>query len=221
MRRILETLAFAALVMTGAAVAPAPASALAPEPDPVPRRWQLDVELGPLRATTVQYQVRDSEGVTRTLNRPFLFLTYSVANYTGEDLLLAPQFELAFDNGQTLLSGAGVPNAVTEDLLSRLKDPLIEDQIGIVGVIAQGEQNARDGVVIWPLPDLKVDEVAVYAAGFSGETDALELIDPTTGEPVRITLRKTLVQRYQTPGVIDIRGTKALNPEGDPIWQMR
>lgn len=220
MRRILETIAFAALIVGATPFAERAQAALAPEPDPVPRRWQLDIELGDLRATTVPVTVRTENG-TRTVNRPFLYMTYSVVNYTDDDVPLAPLFEVAFDNGEMLLSGSGVPKEVTDELLRRLGNPLIEDQIGIVGVIRQGEQNARDGLVIWPLPEVDVDEVSVYAAGFSGETDTLNLTDPATGEPVQITLRKTLVQRYATPGVIDIRGNRPLTADGQAVWIMR
>lgn len=59
---------------------------MAPEPDPVPRRWQLDVEVGPLRMAVVE-----SEGPTQA----YFYMTYKVTNASGGDLLLAPALELA------------------------------------------------------------------------------------------------------------------------------
>lgn len=160
----LPVLAPAALT---AAFLTAPAAAAAPEPNPVPRRWQLDVEVGPLRMATVETPEHG--------RRDYLYMAYEVVNNSGEDLLFAPMFELATDEGDLLRSGRGVPAAVTQELLRRLENPFLEDQISIIDVLLQGEENAKEGLVVWPAEGLKVDELSIYAAGFSGETVTLEL----------------------------------------------
>ena len=80
----------------------------------------------------------------------------------------------------------------------------MQDQLDILGPIQQGPENAKHGVVIWPLADFDADEVRVFGAGFSGETDSIELVDPRTGEVKRLVFRKTLMMRFGTPGVIRV-----------------
>lgn len=186
--------------------------AWAPEPDPVPRRWQLDFKIGPLRMVTLD----TSEGGRAS----YYYLTYHVTNTSGEELLLAPSFEMSTGDGELLRSGRDVPAEVTAKILEMLANPLIEDQIGILGVIMQGQENAKDGVVIWPVTNMHPEEIAVYASGFSGETKYQATKDAKTGEPVRAVLRKTYMARYQMPGELDGRGSAPF-PPSEQKWIMR
>mgnify|MGYP000210730123 CR=1 FL=1 len=172
---------------------------LAPEPDPIPRRWQMDFEPGPLRIASVEVA---GEG-----ERLFFYMTYKVTNSSDSDLLFAPAFDLATNEGEVLRSGRDVPAAVTKELLGRLGNEYLEDQISIVGVLLQGEGNAKEGLVVWPATRLDLEDIAVYAAGFSGETRAVDVMDKN-GNPSRVMLRKTLMLRYQTPGEIRNQGSR-------------
>lgn len=186
--RRFSLLTLAALVLTSAV-------GLAPEPDPVPTRWQLEIAPGPLR--TAYVHAGDASGA-------YLYFTYSVTNNTGEDLEFVPSFEMATDGGPVMLSGSGVAPAVTDQLLALLENPFLQDQIDILGPIQQGPENAKHGVVIWPLERFQADEVRVFGAGFSGETDAIELPNARTGEVERLVFRKTLMMRFDTPGEIAV-----------------
>jgi hypothetical protein len=171
----------------------------APEPALVPSRWELDIEPGPLRMTLVEVerQIQGPEGSVAIVREPqvFLYFTYTVMNNTGEDRMFAPSYELATD-GDLLKSGLGVPASVTREILQRLNNPFLLDQIGIIGILEQGEENAREGLVIWPAGDLKADEATIFANGLSGEFK--RVTRPDTGEEV--TLRKVLMLRHHTPG---------------------
>jgi hypothetical protein len=182
------------------------AGGAAPEPDPVPRRWQLDIETGPLRCAVV-----DVPGVGP---RSYFYLTYRVTNNSGEDLLFAPSFELATQE-EVLRSGRNVPLEVTRTLLQSCQNEFLQDQIGIIGQLLQGKENARDGIVIWPANDLNVEDVAIYAAGFSGETATV--IAPDTKQ--KFILRKTLMLRYKVSGELNPRG--AIPLAEPPRWIMR
>jgi hypothetical protein len=142
-------------------------AAAAPEPAPIPRRWQLDVETSPLRATVV-----DLPG---TGSRAYFYMTFKVTNNSTTDVLFAPAFELATDDMALLRSGRDVPVGVTNEIKNRLQNPLLEDQISIVGTLLRGAENAKEGLVIWPVPAEHQFEVTVYAAGFSGETATVEV----------------------------------------------
>lgn len=172
-----------------------PALGVAPEPDPVPKRWQLEVTPGPLRVAVVD--TADGQGA-------YLYFTYSAVNNTGQDLEFVPSFEMATASGEVSLSGVGVPPSVTDAIMDRLDHPFLQDQVDILGPIQQGPENAKHGVVIWPLNDFRTDEIRVFGAGFSGETDSIELKDPRTGEVKRLVFRKTLMLRYATPGEIRV-----------------
>ena len=192
-------------VMLGAAQRP-------PEPDPLPQRWELDFVPGPLRVISLDVE---GEGA-----RPFFYMTYRVTNNSGEDLQFAPLFEIGNENGDVVRAGADVPRSVRQDLLALLDNPLIEDQIQIIGPILQGRENSKDGLVIWRVPNLVSDELAVYAAGFSGETRQVEFTNPDTGETETMTFRKTYMVRYATPGTLVGQGSKPLQVVSER-WIMR
>lgn len=183
-----------------------------PEPDPVPRRWQLRVEPGPLRLAT--FDVPGAAGTPKP--QAYFYLTYKVTNTSGQDILFAPSFELATSDGDIVRSGRSVPLEVTRAIISRLGNPLLQDQIQILGELLQGPENAREGVVIWPAPTLDTEEITIYAAGFSGETTSVQV--PGTTDTAL--LRKTLMVRYPVPGELTERGDRPLAP-GEQRWIMR
>ncbi|MBK7404441.1 MAG: hypothetical protein IPJ41_07325 [Phycisphaerales bacterium] len=191
-RRALLTRLTATVLAIGAAF---PLLAAAPEPDPVPKRWQLSVTPGELRVTFAQNA--DGGGA-------YVYFTYSVTNNTGKDLEFVPSFEMANDTGDAMASGVGVPPAVTQHILESLESPFLQNQVDILGPIQQGPENAKHGLVVWPLRDFVADEFRIFGAGFSGETEALQLKDPRTGENVRLVFRKTLMMRFATPGEIRV-----------------
>ena len=183
-----------------------------PEPDPLPKRWQLDLDVGPLRVATVNTEDAGP--------KMFYYLTYRVTNNSGEDQAFAPVFELGTDEGELLRAGKDVPRAVKLEMLDRLDNPLLEGQIAILGTLLQGKENAKDGLVIWPVGDTEIDEISIYAAGFSGETTKVEFKDPESGETKEVTLRKTMMVRYDVPGSLDKRGSEPIKPKAER-WIMR
>jgi hypothetical protein len=186
--------------------------AVAPEPDPVPRRWQLDAEVGAMRMTVVN----DADGIPHS----YLYMTYKVTNNSGQDVLFTPSYAMADDEGHLVPSGRGVPAEATAAIIKSLDNAYLQDQIGIIGLLLQGEQNAKEGIVIWPAPSQKPGELAVYATGLSGETKNYDLKDPATGKMVRSVLHKTLMLRYCTPGELTGRGVEPLEV-CEKRWVMR
>ena len=193
--------------LIGVALTAATPALAAPEPSPIPKRWQLEITTSPLRTAVVG-------------NRAYFFMTYKVTNNSPQDLLFAPAFELATDEGSLLRSGRDVPIEVTREMLSRLASPLIEDQISIVGTLLRGPENAKQGVVIWPVPQQHLTEVAVYCAGFSGETAPVEIANPKTGQMEKKLLRKSWMMRYTFPGEFSPSSGDSFEP-GESRWIMR
>ncbi len=189
----------------------APAHA-GPEPAPVPKRWQLDVKEGDLRLASVV--------VPGVGPRTYFYTTFTVINNTGVDLLFAPSVELATDEGKILRSGRDVPVEVTRTILDNLESPFLMDQIRVVGTLLQGKENAKDFLVVWPANDLKLEQIVVFAAGFSGETATVEVNKPGTTEKTKFTLRKTLEMKYRVPGELDPRSDEPLELQAKR-WIMR
>ncbi len=165
-----------------------PMAAAAPEPDPVPRRWELQVDPGQMRLVTVD--------VPNVGERKFFYLTFRVTNNSGQDMLFAPSFQLSDGDGNVVRSGHEVPLSVTQKLLAETQNPFIMDQIGVIGELMQGSENAKDALVIWPANALNPSQITVYAAGFSGETKTVTSPDGKD----RFVLRKTLRLDYKAPG---------------------
>jgi len=200
-----------AAALPAAGVAPR-AWALPPEPSPVPVRWELDVDVGPLRVASVEVP-----GQGPML---YYYLTYTVTNNTDEPVLFAPSFELSTDAGGTVVAGQGVPAAATRELLERLANPLLLDQVDMIGLLRRGEAHAREGLVVWPASNVEADEVRIYMAGFSGETARIRVIDRGSGTPRDVVLRKTLMATHAQPGRLEGRGSLPLDRTATR-WIMR
>lgn len=189
------------------------AAAQAPEPAPVPIRWEFDLRIE--QGLGIEMVETNNGG-----QLPYFFLTYRVTNFGDADRLLAPLWELVTDEGKVLRAGRDVPPEVTETLLERLGNPLLQDQFAMVSQQLRGIENTRFGLLVWPVEDLDTDSVTVFASGFSGESTPYFTSDPQTGEPVRHLLRKSRMLRYQTPGRLRDTGGKAF-PLVEDRWIMR
>lgn len=180
----------------------------APEPEPVPRRWQLRIDPGELRLASV-----DAPGIGP---RAYLYFTYKVTNNTGEDRNFAPVFEMVTYQGMPVRSGRAVPRAVIDALTRSMRNPFLLDEISVQGPLLQGEENAKEGLVVWPADELKPGTIDLFAAGFSGETKAVTR--PDNGQ--KITLRKTLMLRHEVSGEMDPRSGKPI-PRASERWILR
>lgn len=232
-RRILSrfapvaALAMAAALGLGVAL-PAREAIAAPEPSLTPVRWQLDIDPGPLRLTTVNV-----EGVGP---RAFYTMTYRVTNNSGQDLYFAPAFELAVDEESPIRSGRGVATATTREILAKHGNGRMLDQVSVIGMLRQGPENSRDGLVIWPADRLRANEVTVYAIGFSGETRRIAKPDAKAADgkaassgqrakagarnPGEVVLRKTLMITHQAPGDLTGLGDAVIERTGER-WILR
>jgi hypothetical protein len=184
----------------------------APEPDPVPKRWELNIAPGPLRVATINLP-----GVGP---RTYFYFTYKAVNNTGDDLLFAPSFELSTEQGDLIHAGRDVPSAVTEEVLRQLDNPFLQDQINVIGQILQGEENAKEGLVIWPVPTVKPGQVTIYSKGFSGETKTIDVPNKAAHDVTRITLSKQYMLRYFLPGELDMKDSAPLGVT-ERRWIMR
>jgi hypothetical protein len=158
-----------------------------PEPSVVPVSWELNLKHGP-----IERLIMTIDGKQQT----FWFMRYSVINNTGKDVLFTPSVELMTDTGQVQEAFKDVPSDVFKKIKEMYKNPLLESPTNVVGKLLQGEDNAKDGVLIFANLDTDARNFQIFFSGLSGET--AEVKNPITGKPV--ILQKSLVLEYGVPG---------------------
>lgn len=155
--------------------------------------WQLDFRPGALRL-----YINPADGAK------YWYFTYKVVNRTGRDRMWAPRFEFFSDKGEIKVSGKEVPSRVTDAIRELLGNPLLQDQNFVLGEILVGEENAKEGLVVWPAGPADITEFTIFATGVSGKVRKVP--DPKTGQPRAE--RWTLRFNYLVPGDADARGSE-------------
>lgn len=179
--------AMAMVLAAGVSSFSAPALGAAPEPSLVPVSWQLDIKYGNLQRIFVNIDGKD---------KPFWFLRYTVTNNSGKDVLFTPNFEIVADTGEVTPAFKDVPNAVFQQIKQNYGNSLLMSPTDIYGKLLQGEDNAKDGVAIFPALDSDARDFQLFVTGLSGET--AEVKNPVTGKPV--ILQKALELDFNIPG---------------------
>ena len=182
-----------ALVFTMATVG----LAKAPEPSPVPRTWQFDFDWEMPKLIELD---TDDDGVIEF----YWYMRYTVTNHTGADRLFVPHAQVLTDNGALITAGRGISTEVFDAIAARHGNPLLQSPVDVIGKLLQGEDNARDSVVIWQPPAEDVNRMRLFFSGLSGDTATVPnpAHDPDADgdEPAELILRKTLVLDFKTPG---------------------
>ncbi len=156
----------------------------APDPSPVPISWELKFVSHPPERIEV-------EGKT------YWYIRYTITNTTGKDILFTPEFELMTDTGQVLPAFKEVPKAVFTRIKALYNNSLLMSPTAILGKLLQGEDNSRDGLILFSGVETESREFQFFTSGLSGET--AEVKNPLTGKPA--VLKKTLVLDYNIPGM--------------------
>jgi len=173
-----------------AAAAAAPASPLARdprEPSRVPISWELTFKHGTLERVIVPIDGKD---------QTFWYMRYTVVNNSGRDILFTPGFEVLAESGVATPALQIVPAPVFEKIKKLFNNPLLLSPTNIDGKLLQGDDNAKDGVAIFPALDPESRNFKLFIMGLSGETS--EVINPVTKKPV--ILQKTLELDFNLPG---------------------
>jgi len=161
------------------------------------RDWEFDFLPGELR-----HFVDPVDG------KAYWYLTYRVVNRTGSERMWAPTFQLYGDRGQLLSSGREVPARVTKALIDKAGTPFTQDQYQILGELRVGEENAKDGLVVFPSPDPEITELTLFVGGISSRINRDP--DPVSGEPR--TRRRHLRLDYLMAGEAAKQVTKPATP---------
>jgi hypothetical protein len=201
---MLKSVLCVSLVLTGAALilaAPASAPGAHPEPRVVSDSWVLDLDYQQPRPIAVE----NADGEAQW----YWFMPYKVTNDTGDTRLFIPEVTIYENTGRIIEANENVPERVFEKVKDRLDNPLLKSPLNIVGELLEGEDYAKESVIIWSASEEDVDSFRLFFSGLSGETANVD--NPRTGNAVL--MRRTLMLEYQTPGNYD-------TPQNQPIEQI-
>ena len=169
-------LGLASLLCLGATVVPTLCLAGDfPEPSPYPISWELAFKHGGPKRVVVTLP-----GVG---NRAFWYLTYSVTNTSDQEQTFLPEFVMVTKDGREHPSDKNVPYKVFEAVKRREGKKFLEPASRVAGTLRVGEDQARDGVAIWPEPMAEMGSFSIFVSGLSGETVTLKMVD---GKPVKV-----------------------------------
>ncbi len=197
----------------------------APKPSEVPISWQMEYDFQRPRAVEVTLP-------GQMVPRRFWYMIYTVTNHTGKELIFVPEFVLYTDTGQVLRAGQKVPSAVFKHIKKLYNNPLLSTTTEVTGKLLQGEDNAKDGIAIWPAFDPHAGAFEILIGGLSGETAEVQLpvaietteIDPTgkvaTVVKNKVILSRTLRLQYSLPGEAAARNETSPKLEKKD-WVMR
>lgn len=185
--KCLSWLTFATLLFAAVCFSPSPVHAY-PEPAVVPQSWDLTFKFSDPKPIAVS----DVTGEVKW----YWYMTYKVTNRTGEDQLFVPEVQVATDAGDVIRSGKDVPSAVFFAIKQKQGNGLLESPNQVVGKLLQGEDFARESVIVWPAFDHDISQLNLFIAGLSGETTVIK--NPKSGDPV--IFRKVLMVSYLLPG---------------------
>ena len=131
------------------------------EPSRVPVSWELTFKHGTLERIIVPVNGKD---------QTYWFMRYTVINNSGRDILFTPNFEILAETGVAIPAFKIVPAAVFDKIKSLYNNPFLLSPINIDGKLLQGEDNAKDGVAIFPDLDPDSRNFPLFVMGLSGET---------------------------------------------------
>ena len=179
-----------------------------PRPGYSPRSWQLDFKYGPLKMIRL---ARPGQQI-----QTFWYLPYTVTNNTGRDVDFYPRCHLFTDTGQLFEAPHGIDALAYPDIAKLLGKELLEEELFVRGKLLQGEENARESVIILKDFDLKAISFKLFIAGLSGE--ATWVTNPMTAKKRHLV--KTLQLSYALGGD-RLSSTELTAEPKDKEWIMR
>jgi hypothetical protein len=173
----------------------------APEPSRavVPGNWHIDIMLHG------QPHLLSLALPGEKVRRNYWYLIYTVTNNTGKEVKFYPQFELLTDTFKLHRSEKRVSRQVFDTIKRQYAGtvPFLESQDQVTGILLQGEDNARDSVVIFEDFDPNATCVSIFASGLTNEIVKVKhptRLDPATAMPEDVLLRKSLALDYKVSG---------------------
>ncbi len=179
-----------------------------PKPSPYPKTWELKFEHATPKRVVIQ---TDGDSTPKA----YWYIAYTVTNSTDKEQLFLPQFEMVTKEGKIIRSDKSIPKPVFDTIKRNEGNTLMVNAALIGGELRLGQDEAKDGVAIWPEPDPDMGTFSIFLSGLSGET-------ATVKGPNRenVILRKSLQLNYLTRGDAQTSGSSEV-VEQTHEWVMR
>ena len=137
-----------------------------PEPAKAPVSWELKYQPSLPKRVVVEVPGEPTA-------KAYWYVTYTVENDSDQDVNFLPTFEWVTNEGKVIRSDKSVSKAVFDKIKASTGNKLLEDGIHIAGTLRQGEDQAKDGVAIWPEPGPRLGDFSIFVTGLSGESTQL------------------------------------------------
>jgi hypothetical protein len=187
-----------------------------PKPSVYPVSWELKFDHS--KAKRIVVQVPGS-----SVPQAYWYMTYTVSNPTDQEQTFLPEFEMLSRDGKVIRSDNNISPKVLDAIKARERNNALQGSLQIAGPLRIGEDQAKDGVAIWPEPDTRMGTFSIFISGLSGEIAELK---DDNGQPIKdkdgqpIILRKTLDATYQVPGDELYPSEDVVNEKSEE-WVMR
>ena len=146
-------------------------------------------------------------------------LLYTVTNPDKVAHDFVPQAVLFTDSGK--LAADGLYPAVVETVKRRYRLKELKNSVQMMGPLKAGQDEAQDGVFVFPEVDPRMDAFKVFVTGLSGQFTVRTIPAAKEGqEPKEIVLRKTMELDFSFPGdEIDLDEDKVYLAKQKWIWR--
>jgi hypothetical protein len=208
MRRTLTLTLIAMIVAVFSPASPVRAAEPYPKPSPYPKSWELKFTHGKPKRIVVQVP-------GSPVAKAYWYMTYSVTNETDREQLFLPVFELATEDGKITRSDQNIPRVVFDTIKKQEGNQFLEPFTQVGGELRIGQDQAKDGVAIWPEVTTELGNFSIFVQGLSGETATV-----TGPQNKPVILRKTLQLNYLIRGDAVYPGEDEVN-ENPQEWVMR
>lgn len=175
------------------------------------QHWDFQFEFKtPRRVVTV-----DKDGAEHA----FWALVYTVTNNDKVARDFQPAATLFTDTGR--VAHDNLYPAVVEKVKADFRLDELADSVKMMGPLKAGQDEARDGVFVFPEVDPRMDEFKIFITGLSGEFIVKTIPAAKAGEaPKSIVLRKTLLLVFKFPGdEVDLSADKVHFAGQKWIWR--
>ena len=212
-RRLASKTVAAALAIVCAAT---PVTRAFPEPSKSPLSWELKFDYQPPKRIVV-----DVPGSNTA--KAYWYVTYSVINAGDQDVTFLPTFDWVGRDGTVTRSDQNIPDIVFQKIEAKTGNKLLEDAVKIQGTLRVGDDQAKDGVAIWPESGARLGQFSIFVTGLSGESTQLT---DSSGKPAAgkdgkpVLLFKTLEVDFKLAGDELYPGSDLLTKQGQQ-WVMR
>ncbi|MFC1762020.1 hypothetical protein ACFL6U_08050 [Planctomycetota bacterium] len=154
----------------------------------------------------------------------FWYIILTLTNNSGQDMDFHPRCDLLTDTFQLVPAYERIPPSISNMIRNRhqTKYPLLQSMASVGNRLLQGEDHAKDVIVVWPDFDPEAAKASLFIAGLSNETALVKhpTLKDAEGNPTPFFLRKTLELNFKLRSEAGLR-TNADVRFVDKRWVMR